>query len=215
MEPILIDFNESAYNYRTSRLGNFIQFFNKAIELYDSFNIGKFEPEDFENLVCNTEDFINEKLFISKDFSSVAALGLNKDKLIELMEKPTGYPQLLEQIKRIERIFTNENFRYDFGSIDSIKTLLRYFIINDESKVELQQKHYDSYRKQYETYITTPEGKSILDFGNELLELYDKYGIRSKSRIEDLERLIECNSDTPKLNINYITSVDDSAKRRS
>lgn len=210
MEPLLIYFDEAAYKSKVGRLETLIELFEKAIELYNSFDIGKFKTNDLESLICNTEYFVSEKMFISKDVKLINALGLNKAKVIALMDKPIGYAALLETVVLIEKRLTFSKIEENYQCKD-IKQLLRFYTFNEENKIVLKQSYYDSYKEENKKYIHTEKAKNVYNFGIELLNLCKKYDIEVRS-LYDPTKLCESLFGRPSsilgLDINYIKLVD-------
>ena len=215
MDKQLIYFDEASYKSKVGRFELFIQFFEKAIEIYNGFGINEFKPEEFEMLICFTESFVKEKLWRSKDFSAVAGLGLNKSKLLELIDNPVGYGTLMEIEEQIQRFYSNSEVS---TYVSNLKELLKFYVFDKSGKINVKPDIIESFKNDFESYVTTEKGKNYYDFAVEFLKLYKKHNIPFSSRMDNIhliENLFQFEGSEPSLNINFIKMVDRQAKGKS
>lgn len=207
MEALLINFDESEYKSKIGRLETFIQFFDNAIGVFNSFGLGKFETKDFSDLFLQTENYVFDKIVQGKSLI-INGLPISKNKLRDLIEWPKGYLDLINKIQQIDRKFQATKERY---YLENLKNLLDFFEFNDDDEIILKQTYYDDYKREYETYVSTEKAKKTYHFAQELLQLYEKYGVKPTSNADNgniLVQLINFSSEKYCINTHYISIVE-------
>lgn len=211
MEKLLINFDEREYNSKIGGLETFIQLFENAIGVFNSFGIGEFETKDFSDLFLQTENYVFEKIVQGKSLN-INGLPISKSKLRDLIEWPKGYLDLTNKIQQIDGIFQRRT-KERYG-LQNLKNLLSFFEFNDHDEIVLKQTYYDNYKRECETYVSTEKAKQTYRFAQELLELYGKYGVKPTSNADNtniLLQLINFSSEQYSINTHYISTVERNA----
>lgn len=213
---LLIHFDEVAYKKRMAHLEFYIQFFTKAKEIFNSFGFAELENEDLGKLICNPESFVAEKMLQSKQAAvkTFAGIGFNSQKILDLMDKPARYPELLEVIGKISYFIDKEGWNGELN-VANPKELLRCYTFNDQGEICVIQSYYDSCKRACETYISSERAKAHWAYANELIDLHKKYGIlypQPFSNAKFFEEIIKVNDSIPSPNFNFIEKVDRNAR---
>lgn len=215
---LLIHFDEAAYKKRLAPLKFFIQFFTKARSIFNSFGFGDLENEDLPKLICDPESFVAEKMFESKQdaVKLFTGMGFNSHKIFDLMDKPSGYPELLQVIGKIPYFIDKKSNEDDAGfSIGNTKELLACYTFNDQGEIDLKQTFYDSYQRACETYISSDKAKAYFNYAKELIALHEKHGIpfpQPFSNAKFFEDIIEVKASKLSPNIIFISRTDRNAR---
>lgn len=214
MEKQLIYFDQQRYNSQIGSYQLFKTLIEQAIKIYNSFNIGSFVPGDLEALILAPEAYVTNKLMESKDLTPLTKMGLDRNKIIEMLSMPPGLPVLLEKINQLERLFQQYK-EASYLSVRNLKDLINYYSFSSDTMLILKESFSDSYKKKSETWIETNEAKNLFSFASEIIKLYEKYGIKFTSRTENvrlLENLFSTNGDKLAININSILDVERRSK---
>ena len=212
-QPELVFVNEKQYQKNLEKVQFFFKAFESVIDSYNQFNIGKFNPTDFEALICRTTSFIDEKVYQSKDLSALSSLGLSKMKLADLIEKPAGYEALISKTDLIVREFKAKDMEAFF--FINLKEFLKCFIIDEESKLKIDSEFVAGLKEQQSSYVTSEKAKMTFYFGRDLVELYKKYNIPVHDRMANtnfIRDLIDFEMEVPVLNPNAVMLVEHYAR---
>lgn len=99
MEKLLIHFDEKAYKSELSSIENVIVKVNVLINDFNKLGIGEFEPQKFEKLIFNFEQYFFEN-FMKDEPLVVNGKQRNMQKVYETFDKPIGYDKLLSDTKK-------------------------------------------------------------------------------------------------------------------
>lgn len=216
METKLIEFRKEEHNQKMGKLEFFGTLFTQAIEIFNSFDYGKFEKKDLRDLIVNTEAYIRRKALESKDLSALTALGLDESKILTMLKTPERLSELHTKLDQINRIFKRDQEGSSFVLGSSLKELLHRFEFSPENEIKIKQSYKEELRKSFEVKISSAEAINLFNFGNELIALYDKYKLTNcfNSNSKDtINRLFNFTEDKISLNINHIANRDGKSKR--
>ncbi len=216
MENLLIDFNKSGYESEILSLETLKICFEKVIEHYNLLGLGHFETKDFHNLLLNTEKFLFDNLMKDKQ-DNISGLPVSKEKMFEIMEKPTGYYSLISEIKDInEKISSKIKSQYlKLYTGCSQKKVIDFFDFDAKGAIIIKQKKIDQAKKLYELYATTEQSKTAFLLATKVCELLNKSGLFQShndyyTNNRQVEKIMECIKiegkceNAAKININKI-----------
>lgn len=210
MERKLIDFNEAVYNSQIGAFDTFTRLIENVIDIFNSFKIGEFKREDLEDLILDTQNYIDKKLLQSKDLSLLLEMGFNKAKVIEMLKRPENEDELFSKVEQLKKLFKIYNDTAHLG-IQNIKHLFQHYSFDGTNKLVLKQEYSDRFRKFQEVYIETNEAKTFFSFATDLINLFEKYKIKVCSNADYgnlMQRLLKIENDKPVINIPHIQDIE-------
>ena len=173
MEPLLVKFYEENFKGQISSLESIKDKCQELISYFEGMKIGKFEKKDFKNLVFSTEGYLFEKIMFEKPLE-VVGMKVSKAKLFDLLEKPTGYFELINMAKslinRIDAKIKTEDVKitpdlflirtFEFTGVDfNLK-------VNDTLIAELKRKN--------EIYAISDKAQMAYNFAVQYCDLLNK-----------------------------------------
>lgn len=210
MEKLLIDFDDNRYSRQIGSYELFKNLIGQAIQIFNSFNIGSFDPVDLKNLILFPEVYVTNKLLESKDITPLIKMGLARHKIIDMLSMPAELPTLLEKIIQLERIF-QQQIEVNHLTVSKLEHLLTYYHFNEGNELVLNETVSDNCRHAAENYIETKQAKNLFSFASEMILLYEKYNIKVATPADNaklIEYLFKIKNDCPVVNINCILDTE-------
>lgn len=215
MEQTLLHFDQERFTKKKGALNFHLVFINKAIEIFDSFDLGKFEPGDLHELLQEPESFVKQKVKENRDIKPLLEMGLDERKLDSMLSMPERLNDLLEAAEKANGIFQTEI--QSLFNFSDIRILYRdYYQFNNERKFVIKEQILDRLKANSETYIECEAAKSMFNFGNQIISLFEKYKVSTATKNDFkilVDRLFEVNSGKISVNRNYISEIERYAKK--
>lgn len=120
-EKKLIATNTRQIEAELNNLENRKKYFQDYLTKYDLLGLKPLESKDLGALFANPKAFITERITQGESLM-FGGLKMNPEKVFDLIEKPTGTNELIEEIEADK---TNENLKYQYIS------LINNFVISD------------------------------------------------------------------------------------
>lgn len=214
MEKQLIDFDQSRYEQTIGSYETFKKLIEQAINIFNSCELGSFVPKDLQSLILYTEKYVKSRVIEKNDITALTAMGLSREKVLEMLAMPAQLPTLLEKVNQLERIFQQTKER-DFLPVQNLKHLLTYYYFDEKNRLVLKADIIESCQKNFETYIETKAAKNLFDFASEMVALYEKYDIKVSNHPENvrfLQNLLTVKNEAAAININSILDMERRSK---
>ena len=172
MNKKLISFDKSGYEGQVSSMKDVKE---KSQNLIDSFNklcIGEFEPEKFNILVFNTEQYLFENTM--KDVPlKVNGLQLSKQQFYDMVEKPAGYFKL--KIAAADFIqFLENRIKYKQLTFSPEQYLRKCLQFSKSGELEANQDNIEDIKEKHSVYIHTESGSAIFDIASKFASLINE-----------------------------------------
>lgn len=170
--PVLIQFDEAKCNSQTGNLQQFISFFKDAIDDFNSLGIGKFDNKNFSDLFLTPQEFLFDAFMKDRPLE-VGGMKVSKEKLFELLEKPTGYFSLIANIQSLhEKIKKVPHYITHTGFYNLDENFLNFFEFN-ESEIVLKQDIKKRLRTINEVWISNEDGILVHTLFSDLIKVFN------------------------------------------
>ena len=183
-EPILLSFNENAYNAKKEAIeGKLLPPVQGVVDNYNRIEFEEWEgstkrpllPGELSRLFSEPVELIFDKMTRGE---TVAILGMkvNKAEAIKILERPAGYDDLLSSIERCIA-----SLRYDVDNITiTLSKVADWFELADSNTVTLVKARLDEISEHYKKYAKTDRAKRMLAFANEVAQAAKDCGIEGE-----------------------------------
>jgi len=205
MDPLMISFNEKAYQKEIDNLDFSRKKITSFVKMFNSMNLGDLQPDELEDMILSTEDLIKRKTAQSN--RSLFA-GFDKNKVYDLMEKPLEYDLLVTEIKAFtsvrEKRLKDEETLNDYFSHFTIRN---GDVIIDEQMLE-------DIKSEHQVFITTDKARAAYKVATAIVDLLQHedakcLAIRDKKDLVGfVDRAIQFELGEPKVYTSFIKTID-------
>ncbi len=178
MEPIKIYFNQINYNSELRSMEDSRDSCLSLIDKFKSLNIGEFKPAEFKQLLFSTENYLYEKTMAGQSLK-VVGMTLEKKAFYEIIDKPIGYSQLVNETEKfvsmMQRRLQREGSSYDVES-----HLSRFLVFDENETLIVDQSSIDDLREKNTVCAYSEKAQLTYAFALELDKLFNKHDIFNK-----------------------------------
>lgn len=166
MQPVLIHIDSEKQQTIINRLEALLPFYNNALKEYSKLNIDALSPDELPRLFNDTDILIFDKQLADKPMS-LGGLSLNKEKAMELVEKPEGFIHLKTAVAVVyERTKEfNESSDYRIGSLALDKLQL-----NSKGEFEISFATLTDVKERCSYYASSERSQKLLSLVNAILK---------------------------------------------
>lgn len=171
-KELLIQFNESGFRNQVEILERFTTFFESCINDFNQLGFGSFEEDNFSELFLQPKTFLFKALMKDKP-SSLGGMPLSKEKLYDIIEKPSGFERLISKIQGLDEMVKTIPNYYKFKFTDSLDSFLDYFTFL-KGKIKMTNETVQRIKYANEIYVSKESSKKIYTFINKLKDVFNE-----------------------------------------
>lgn len=117
MADILLGYDKQQFSTNIERKGKYLKEYNQILGVYNALSLAAITGAEFKTLVLNPAFLVFDKITGGQDVE-IAGLKVNKEKAMEILEKPAGYQNLLDVIDTYKK--NRNDFTHYLNGVDIV-----------------------------------------------------------------------------------------------
>ncbi|MBL7869937.1 MAG: hypothetical protein JNM71_18145 [Flavobacterium lindanitolerans] len=170
----LLSFDEQNYIEQKSAYESISLNIQKCISSFNDLQIGKINTDDLLKLLTDPVGLVYDKI-TNGEAISIAGLKINKQKAMDIIEKPIGYDLFLSNVKfAVESLRNNENNNIQAINLNNIGLIYK---IDESGNVVLTTKMDEMIKERNKKYATSDVAKKLFEITQKFINEVEKHGL--------------------------------------
>ena len=167
----LLSFDEQNYLEQKGVYENISLNIQECISSFNALEIGNIYPKDFLKLLTDPVGLAYDKITNGEEIS-IAGLKINKQKAMDIIEKPIGYDAFLNSVRLAVDSFKNHGYT-DIQPIN-LNNILSIYEIDESGNVQVTEKMDENLKERNKKYATSDNSKKLFEIVKRFLEDVEK-----------------------------------------
>ena len=183
----VIYFNQNNYDNIINEMTQKIEFLQDFVDRYNAFNLLPLNGFELQELFTNPKELLIKKITRGEKLN-IGGLKMNDEKLFELLEKPKGMIELVDDLIEFSKDRTKVSF-YKVGN---------YSIENN--KIILSEERLTAYKEANTTYLTSQNQKNAFAIIENIITSLNQLKTLTNINVENLSNFVLVENDGFKFN---------------
>ena len=183
----VIYFNQNNYDNIINEMTQKIEFLQDFVDRYNAFNLLPLNGLELQELFTNPKELLIKKITRGEKLN-IGGLKMNDEKLFELLEKPKGMIELVDDLIEFSKDRTKVSF-YKVGN---------YSIENN--KIILSEERLTAYKEANTTYLTSQNQKNAFAIIENIITSLNQLKTLTNINVENLSNFVLVENDGFKFN---------------
>lgn len=191
----IAQFNEAQFKSVLNELESKTEFIQEFVTKYSKFNLRPLNgAKELEELFYNPKKLFVEKIS-SGEKVTIKGLNVNDEKLFDLLEKPKGMTELIEELTS----FNKDRVKTNFYSI-------RSFTVTD-NLVSISENVIKAYKEANTIYIENEKQKKVYEATKEALKALNTLKSLNNINLSGLSNIIKESNGTFKIDATFLKTI--------
>jgi hypothetical protein len=191
----IAQFKENQYKAILREMESKIDYIQEFVNKYNNLGLKPLENNEFLELFTNSKELFIKKLSDGEKIT-IKGMGLNNDKLFDLLDKPKQMTSLLEELND----FNNDKSKINFYQVKN-------YSIND-NQVSVSEITLERLKEANTIYIETDNQQNVFNGATQLVDALNSLKKGYNFNLNSLQNFVKENNGTFTLDASFLKSIN-------